>query len=76
MKVEGMLQPTLQQKKVRSTLTEYGHAIFDQGIMKEKNTTNVFLAILQCGAKKTHLPYLVPTKAQEPKKGLYIRNVV
>jgi hypothetical protein len=76
MKVEGLLQPTLQQKKVKSTLAEYGHFMFDQGIMKQKNTTNVFMAILQCGSNKTHLPYLVPTKTEEPKKGLYIRNVV
>jgi tRNA A22 N-methylase len=76
MHVEGLLQPTLQQKKVRSTLSQYGHAIASQGIMKEKNTTNVFLAILQGGSNKNCLPYLVPKKAQEPKQGLYIRNVL
>jgi hypothetical protein len=75
MKVEGLLQPTLQQKKVGSTLAEYGHDQFDRGMMKEKNTTNVFLAFLTHGTHK-HLPYLVPKKAEEPKKGLYIRNVV
>lgn len=73
MKVQGMMQPTLQQKKVGSTLREYAS---DQGsMMKEKNTTNVFLAFLTHGTHK-HLPYLVPTNAQEPKKGISIRNVV
>lgn len=75
MHVEGLLQPTLQQKKVRSTLSEYGHAIASQGMMKEKNTTNVFLAFLTHGTHQS-LPYLVPKKAQEPKQGLYIRNVL
>ena len=75
MKVEGMMQPTLQQKKVKSTLTEYAHRQFDCGMMKEKNTTNVFLAFLT-HAKEKHLPYLVPTKAQEPRQGLAFKHVI
>jgi len=73
--VEGLLQPTLQQMKVRSTLAEYGREQFSCGIMKQKNTTNVLLAILTHGSGSS-LPYLVPKTAQEPKKGLYIRNVL
>jgi hypothetical protein len=76
MKVEGLPQQTLQQKKVKSTLSEYGHFIFDQGMMKQKNTNNVFLAFLTHGSKEKSLPYLVPKTAQEPDKGLRIRNVV
>ena len=75
MKVEGLLQPTLQQKKVKSTLEGYGRDVFEKGMMKEMNTTNVFLALLTHGTHQ-HLPYLVPKHAEEPKKGLYIRNVV